>query len=135
MIATGVCLSLTISCKMVGLFTFFTIGAAVVYDLWNMLDIRRGHSMVRSGLDVGVQITYWSLSGLHRSTFLRPRCGPHRHPGHRVPILVLGALCRPHQKWDRRRLYESPISRVAHWEPLDDRFSRLVACNVLCPLC
>ncbi|KAF9977574.1 Protein O-mannosyl-transferase 1 [Actinomortierella ambigua] len=31
--------------KMVGLFTVATIGAAVLYDLWNLLDIRRGLKM------------------------------------------------------------------------------------------
>ena len=43
--ATGVSLALTISCKMVGLLTFFTIGGAVLFDLWNLLDVRRGLSM------------------------------------------------------------------------------------------
>ncbi|PKI83690.1 dolichyl-phosphate-mannose--protein mannosyltransferase [Malassezia vespertilionis] len=43
--ATGICLSLTISCKMVGLFGFFTIGAAVVLDLWDLFDIRHGNSL------------------------------------------------------------------------------------------
>lgn len=33
---------------MVGLFTFFTIGAAVIVDLWNLLDYKRGLSMVRT---------------------------------------------------------------------------------------
>lgn len=45
--ATGLFLALTISCKMVGLFTFMTVGTAVVWDLWNLLDIRRGYTMVR----------------------------------------------------------------------------------------
>ncbi|GAA5849445.1 hypothetical protein JCM8547_000453 [Rhodosporidiobolus lusitaniae] len=45
MIATGVFLSLTISCKMVGLFAFLAIGSAVIVDLWNILDVRRGHRM------------------------------------------------------------------------------------------
>lgn len=46
MILTGVFLSLTISCKMVGLFAFMTVGAAVLVDLWNLLDVRRGHTLV-----------------------------------------------------------------------------------------
>ncbi|KDN48450.1 glycosyltransferase family 39 protein [Tilletiaria anomala UBC 951] len=45
MFATGTNLALTMSCKMVGLFTFLSIGSAVALDLWNLLDIRRGHSM------------------------------------------------------------------------------------------
>lgn len=46
MILTGVFLSLTISCKMVGLFAFLTVGTAVLIDMWTLLDIRRGHSIV-----------------------------------------------------------------------------------------
>lgn len=46
MILTGVFLSLTISCKMVGLFAFCTVGTAVVIDLWNLLDIKRGLTIV-----------------------------------------------------------------------------------------
>lgn len=46
MIATGVGLALTISCKMVGLFTFLTVGTAVLVDLWGLLDIKRGHTIV-----------------------------------------------------------------------------------------
>lgn len=42
MIATGVNLSLTMSCKMVGLLTFLTVGSAVAVDLWKLLDIKRG---------------------------------------------------------------------------------------------
>ncbi|PWN50026.1 putative PMT4-dolichyl-phosphate-mannose--protein O-mannosyltransferase [Violaceomyces palustris] len=45
LVATGVNLALTMSCKMVGLFTFMTIGTAVALDLWRLLDIRRGIPM------------------------------------------------------------------------------------------
>lgn len=48
MTLTGVFLSLTISCKMVGLFAFMTVGFAVVLDLWQLLDVRRGLSIVRA---------------------------------------------------------------------------------------
>lgn len=47
MILTGIFLSLTISCKMVGLFAFLTVGTAVILDLWNLLDIKRGLTLVR----------------------------------------------------------------------------------------
>lgn len=46
MIATGVSLAMTMSCKMVGLLTFMTVGTAVALDLWTLLDIKRGLSMV-----------------------------------------------------------------------------------------
>lgn len=36
---------------MVGLFTFFSIGTAVLVDLWEVLDIKReGHTMVSTHL-------------------------------------------------------------------------------------
>lgn len=47
LIVTGVSLASTLGSKMVGLFTFLTIGTAVLVDLWDILDIRKGHSMVR----------------------------------------------------------------------------------------
>lgn len=46
LLATGFSLACTLGCKMVGLFTFFTVGSAVLWDLWEILDIRRGHTMV-----------------------------------------------------------------------------------------
>lgn len=45
LLLTGVSLSLVISTKYVGVFTFFTIGLAVVYELWVLLDIKKGHSL------------------------------------------------------------------------------------------
>lgn len=42
LVLTGVSLSLVISTKYVGVFTFITIGFAVIIDLWNLLDIRTG---------------------------------------------------------------------------------------------
>ncbi|KAI9831929.1 MAG: hypothetical protein M1819_004651 [Sarea resinae] len=41
LLLTGVSLSCVISTKYVGAFTFFTIGSAVVIDLWGLLDINR----------------------------------------------------------------------------------------------
>jgi dolichyl-phosphate-mannose-protein mannosyltransferase len=46
MLATGAALACTLGCKMVGLFTFMTVGAAVLWDLWGILDIKRGHPIV-----------------------------------------------------------------------------------------
>lgn len=45
LMATGFFLACTLGCKMVGLFTFATIGGAVIWDLWGILDIKKGHSM------------------------------------------------------------------------------------------
>lgn len=46
LLLTGVFLACSLGSKMVGLFTFFTIGTAVVVDLWDVLDIKKGHTMV-----------------------------------------------------------------------------------------
>ena len=42
LLLTGVALSCVISTKYVGTFTFATVGAAVLIDLWNLLDYRSG---------------------------------------------------------------------------------------------
>ncbi|RIA96567.1 glycosyltransferase family 39 protein [Glomus cerebriforme] len=47
LVTSGVSLGLTISVKMVGLFTVMTIGVAVLIDLWNLLDIKRGLTMTQ----------------------------------------------------------------------------------------
>lgn len=39
--STGIALSCTISTKYVGVFTFMTVGGAVIYDLWNLLDYEK----------------------------------------------------------------------------------------------
>lgn len=45
LLLTGVSLSCVISTKYVGVFTYLTIGLAVVYELWILLDIKKGHSL------------------------------------------------------------------------------------------
>jgi dolichyl-phosphate-mannose-protein mannosyltransferase len=43
---TGVGLALILGVKLVGLFTVASVGIATIYDLWILLDIKKGHSMV-----------------------------------------------------------------------------------------
>ncbi|KFH62764.1 dolichyl-phosphate-mannose-protein mannosyltransferase [Podila verticillata NRRL 6337] len=45
MVATGFFIGMTTSVKMVGLFTVATVGVAVLWDLWELLDIRRKLTM------------------------------------------------------------------------------------------
>ncbi|KAI5120378.1 hypothetical protein M0805_006900 [Coniferiporia weirii] len=45
LIATGVCLACCLGSKINGILIFFTIGAAVLVDLWDLLDIKKGYSM------------------------------------------------------------------------------------------
>ena len=42
LLLTGISLSCVISTKYVGAFTFFTMGCAVLIDLWDLLDVNRG---------------------------------------------------------------------------------------------
>ena len=46
LLATGASLACTLGCKMVGLFTFMSVGAALLWDLWGILDIKRNHPIV-----------------------------------------------------------------------------------------
>jgi len=39
--ATGFWLACTLGCKMVGLFTFLTVGTAVAWDLWDLMNVKR----------------------------------------------------------------------------------------------
>lgn len=43
---TGIALGLTLGVKMVGLFIVAGVGICVLVDLWNLLDIKNGLSMV-----------------------------------------------------------------------------------------
>jgi dolichyl-phosphate-mannose-protein mannosyltransferase len=52
LILTGTFLACTLGCKMVGLLTFCTIGSAVVYDLWQLMDIKRSHPMTMVSLSL-----------------------------------------------------------------------------------
>ncbi|KAG9043252.1 hypothetical protein FS837_009835 [Tulasnella sp. UAMH 9824] len=72
--ATGTFLACTLGCKMVGLFTFLTVGVAVLVDLWQLLDIRKGlsieqfwrHFAARAlGLIVWPAIVYLSFFWAH----------------------------------------------------------------------
>ncbi|KAL9938310.1 hypothetical protein V8E36_002933 [Tilletia maclaganii] len=49
MLASGSGLALTIACKMVGLFTIVTVGVAVLFDLWRLLDVKRGQTLQHFG--------------------------------------------------------------------------------------
>ncbi|KAJ2197273.1 Dolichyl-phosphate-mannose--protein mannosyltransferase 4 [Coemansia sp. RSA 520] len=47
LLSTGAMLGCAVSCKMVGLLTMMLIGSAVLYDLWRIIDIRRGTTMAQ----------------------------------------------------------------------------------------
>ncbi|KAJ2802304.1 Dolichyl-phosphate-mannose--protein mannosyltransferase 4 [Coemansia guatemalensis] len=47
LVSTGAMLGCAASCKLVGLLTVALIGSAVLYDLWRIIDIRRGTTMTQ----------------------------------------------------------------------------------------
>ena len=59
MLFTGAALSCTLGCKMVGLLTFLSVGAAVLWDLWGILDVRKNPSMVSFALHHSPKYWYW----------------------------------------------------------------------------
>src|SRR5450631_1142350 len=90
MCTTGVFLACTLGCKMVGLFTFFTVGTAVLVDMWDILDIRKRYPMVR------VIVRLWSNShiilGPRDETFLCSCPWSHRRTVHCLLLLLLGSF-------------------------------------------
>lgn len=98
LVLTGVFLSLTISCKMVGLFAFLAVGTAVIVDLWNILDVRRGHSMVRLSLPLSPAAFLPRLPPPRQSAQLTRHVSPPqdyvgRHFFARVVGLILVPAC------------------------------------------
>lgn len=57
--ATGISLSCVISTKYVGLFTYLTIGIAVIHELWILLDYKRGLSNTELAKHFSARL--WSL--------------------------------------------------------------------------
>ncbi|KAJ2789917.1 Dolichyl-phosphate-mannose--protein mannosyltransferase 4, partial [Coemansia helicoidea] len=47
LLGTGAMLGCAVSCKLVGLLTIAMVGCAVLYDLWRIMDIRRGTTMAQ----------------------------------------------------------------------------------------
>ncbi|KAL5492520.1 PMT4 [Sanghuangporus weigelae] len=83
LVATGVSLACTAGSKINGVLIFFAVGAAVLVDLWDLLDVKKGHSMeyftrhfiARTiGLIIVPIIVYLSFFWLHFK-FL-PKSGP-----------------------------------------------------------
>ncbi|KAJ2389660.1 Dolichyl-phosphate-mannose--protein mannosyltransferase 4, partial [Coemansia sp. RSA 2559] len=57
MVATGAMLGCAVACKLVGLLTIALVGGAVLFDLWRIIDVRRGATM----RDIGRHIAARSL--------------------------------------------------------------------------
>jgi dolichyl-phosphate-mannose--protein O-mannosyl transferase len=84
--------------KVNGILTVFTIGIAVIIDLWDVLDIKKGHSMVRfypflhpQGLTTIPGLLYKALGC--KSIWIDSRAF------HRLSFLFLRPLLDPHNVW------------------------------------
>ena len=82
---------------MVGLFTFLTIGAAVLVDLWNILDYKKGLSMV--GRKIGSSSSFHEVKMYSPGTSLAPlfcaSSGSYSPAFDRVPVILLDSLQSP----------------------------------------
>lgn len=123
MILTGVFLSLTISCKMVGLFAFLTVGSAVLLDLWNLLDYRKGLTIVRQSRSLLLcqfVLTLVADAGSSRTPLLRQNFRIDCGTGDSVPFLVLGPLQSADSLRHWRRVHESGLSTDSPRESAHD---------------
>ena len=87
---------------MVGLFTFMSIGAAVLYDLWEILDVKKGHTMVSSSISGSPKA---DQAGLLQSAFRLSSHWTYRCSILPLPSLLLDTLQGPHLLWAWRYLH------------------------------
>ena len=117
---------------MVGLFAFMTVGTAVVIDLWSLLDIRRGYTLVRRFAHYfHDSATDARRIGTRRQAFRRQIPRSHRRSRHRLSILVLGSFRRSHENWYRRRVYVARFPADAHRFSHDNELGGSVRCPVV----
>ena len=76
---------------MVGLFTFLTIGSAVLVDLWDILDYKKGYAMVVV-FRICHNLTYAFALGSCVEAFLRESTFTHRPAFLRLSLLLLDSL-------------------------------------------
>lgn len=109
---TGAFLACSLGCKMVGLFTFFTIGTAVLVDLWDILDVKKGHTMVCACIgvvSVGMALTF--PTGTLHASFCSSRNWFDRCPCYHVFVVLLHPLLGATQIRLWRRVHEPSIPR------------------------
>ena len=98
----------TWSSKVNGILTVVTIGVAVLIDLWDILDIKKGHSMVSSSRErayVKIDIVAGILlEAFHGSS----RCFD-RLASHPIPFLLLDTSYYPRELWTWGQFHESSV--------------------------
>jgi len=109
--ATGTFLACTLGCKMVGLLTFATIGTGVLIDLWQLLDIRKGLTMVRFRSLLSTAPSHTLLTGTIRQTFCCSCFRSYRLAFHYLPLILLGTFQGSQVLWNWRQLHEPSVPR------------------------
>ncbi|KAG4303697.1 hypothetical protein PCK1_000215 [Pneumocystis canis] len=110
---TGLCLSCTISTKYVGLFTYITIGTVVALELWDILDIRKGYSIV-------------NIPKLRRTFCKGKEC--RRHTQHKVTQYKKGKdslYAQGKRRYDRKQ--RDPIEFQHHSSPVSPCYFRNIS--------
>jgi dolichyl-phosphate-mannose-protein mannosyltransferase len=115
LIATGVFMACTWGSKVNGILTVFTIGIAVLIELWDILDIKKGHTMVRLQLHSRLDSKPSFIGPFQPTLFGKGRWLNHRAI-YTVPVILLGPLYRPHSFWPWRHLHEPSFPRDVDWE-------------------
>lgn len=98
LIATGFFMACTWGSKVNGILTVVTIGIAVLVDLWDILDYKKGFTMVSFASQRLRHVTY-PIQGTFLETFHGKSNRPHCRPIHHIPIILLRTLYCPHTFW------------------------------------
>lgn len=116
MFATGTFLACTLGCKMVGLLTFAAVGIAVLFDLWELLDIRNGLTIVGYLTFPSKLILTRRLPGTILSPLPRSGSWTHRLAVHHILVVLLGPLQSLEVLWQRRLIHEPCLPRELDWQ-------------------
>lgn len=99
--------------KVNGILTVVAIGIAVLIDLWDILDIRKGHTMVNNMCLCLCSIELIICAGLFYKTFHGESHGLDRPTDNPIPFLLLGSPHSAYKLGSWRHIHEPSIPRDA----------------------
>ena len=109
--------------KVNGILTVVTIGIAVLIDLWDILDIKKGYTLVRTSYRYAHHPFIRSAGALLEA--LPGSCyWVDRDTFYHLPLILLCSLCRPHSFGSGRHLHESCFPGDPYWQRVADAQSR-----------
>jgi len=97
--------------KVNGILTVFTIGIAVLVDLWDILDVRKGYTMVRYAASFSGALPIHVVLGTLLETLCCQSSGIDRCAHRSLPGVLLRAFCRSHSLWNWRHIHEPCVPR------------------------